>query len=197
LYENYKDLSSLTDFAVFNFLYREAVRLTASSYDFTPIISDRALEQAYDRFIKLYLPLTDNLYSDGKVVTLTVALCIKAAASFFVVWNGGSGNTEAVRSQYEALSLRYPTELVALSFGVLVFSVESSRILRAEGYHSSNYVELTFLKIATIRKAVRIIAESRSAPVVKPNYTKNFMQLIRILKQLLDYKMASGRIAKS
>lgn len=113
------------------------------------------------------------------------------------MWNGGSGNTEAVRSQYEALSLRYPTELVALSFGVLVFSVESSRILRAEGYHSSNYVELTFLKIATIRKAVRIIAESRSAPVVKPNYTKNFMQLIRILKQLLDYKMASGRIAKS
>lgn len=197
MYENYKKLGSLTEFGVFDFLYREAVKLTASTYNFYFVPDKSAIERAYNRFIKLYVPLTEHTdYTDERVLTLTVALCIQAAAAFPIVWNGGSLTKGNVQSQYDGLAMRYATELAALSFGILIFSVESSRVLRNEGYYSSNYVELKFLDFAIISKAVNVIAGTRAVPAGKPDYRKSFWLLMRIFKRTLEYKISSGRIAK-
>jgi hypothetical protein len=196
LYDRYEKLGSLAEQEVFNFLYREAVKLTASLYGFTPIIHEEYLESAFNRFIKLFIPLTNNEYSDDKTVTLTVAVCIQATAAFPIVWNGGQNVDGNIQSQLDAFATTHPRELVALSFGVLIFSVESSRILRASGLHSSNYVELEFLDVATIRNSVQIIRKTRATKQGKVDYTQQFRHLIRLLKKVLDYKISNGRISK-
>ncbi len=196
MYKQYTSLSSLTDFSIFKFLYLEAVDLTASSYGFRPKVAERNIRNSYNRFIKLFLPLTKYDYTDDKVVTLAVALCVQSAAAFPIVANDGAVNDDNLRSHFYGLAVNYANELVALSFGVMIFSVESSRILRAQGYYSSNYVEFEFIGISTLRTAMKTISDNKVKQHSKVNYTQNFRQLMRLLKKVLDYKISSGRIIK-
>lgn len=189
LFDLYQDMSSLSDPVVFEGLLRKAADTAASFYGYTPDINERAVRNAWLKFVGDYGQYRVAYLKPTKAQRVSTALLIRAVAAFPVVTYGGYAQSGNVVKFDRSYAKDRCNELTALTFGISVLSVELARTYRGSNSYAINLDGLRRIPRRTIQSYVETVIEDRRLNFNQRGnlFRRDFYSLLQIVNVYLRH----------